>query len=284
MKNALAHLILRLCERTRTLRHVKIDVGVKVGGKTVVYPLGGHDQLNHVGVHEVHLLEVMRDVLARREGAVLDVGANIGQTLVKFLALGDGRPYVAFEPSVAAAAQVKKLAEANSAENVHVIPAALSDESGVRRLSTSGPFDVSATLVPEVHRDGYFTHGDYVSVLRGDDVVDAMGLKVALVKVDAEGAEAHVLAGLSRVIERDRPAVICELIPDVGIQARKTGTSKVLSLFDSWGYERTFIAKWEHLFQPSELAPRRGRQVTAAPSKGIPARPLPASSVPQQVM
>jgi hypothetical protein len=35
--------------------------------------------------------------------------------------------------------------------------------------------------------------------------------RVGLIKIDVEGAEALVLEGADRIIERDRPALICEL-------------------------------------------------------------------------
>lgn len=262
MKNALAKLMLRIAERTRTLPYVNLMVRITVSGSTVRLPLGGHRELSHLGIHEPHLFAVMRDVLSQRQGAVLDVGANIGQTLIKFLALRDVRPYVAFEPSLAAAWQVQRLSDANEASHVTVLPVALSDRTGVCEFSTSGPYDQAASLNPDLHVRGFFAASRYVPVLRGDDVVEALGLRPALIKIDAEGAEAAVLRGFSHTLTQYRPAVICEMMPfNEMAEEREVQQAEVRGHLESLGYSSRFIGGWEHLFQfeqqrrPQELRP-----------------------------
>ena len=263
MLNAMRHLALRLAERTGTLRHFNVTVDIPVNGDRVTLPLGGHQDLNQVGIHEPELLGVMRELLSEREGAVLDIGANTGQTLVKFLGLGLDRPYVAFEPSLFAAAQVKRIATVNGAENVTVLPIALADAVGVMEFSTSGPFDQAATLVPDVQAEGFFKGRAYVPVVRGDTVAEAMGLQPALIKIDAEGAEADVVRGLARTIQRYRPAIICELMPTDGVEGRDVRKADLVDLLGSWGYAPHCILEdggrmpgigpaWNHLFLPSE--------------------------------
>ena len=49
----------------------------------------------------------------------------------------------------------------------------------------------------------------------GDEVIEEIGLdKIAMIKVDVEGAEFEVLSGLSSTLKRFRPAVLFELWPN----------------------------------------------------------------------
>lgn len=54
-----------------------------------------------------------------------------------------------------------------------------------------------------------------VTVRRGDSILSelAFGRPVGLVKIDTESTEPDVLAGLKDTIHRDRPVVLCEVLP-----------------------------------------------------------------------
>jgi FkbM family methyltransferase len=250
MKNFLAHLALRVAERTGTLRHFNITVNVNIDGSRVRLPLGGHQAMNRLGQHEAYLLSAMREALQSRPGAVLDVGANIGQTLMKFLALNDPRPYVAFEPCLASAWQVQRLADANKATSVRVLPFALSDQTQIVPLyRTNEPFDVYSSITPDVRVRGFFSASSPVAAMIGDDVINALALQVALLKVDVEGAEAKVLRGLQETIIRDRPAIICELLS--GDDARSENSARTSALLEAFGYHGRLISHQEYLFLPS---------------------------------
>ena len=50
-------------------------------------------------------------------------------------------------------------------------------------------------------------------MLRGDDALASRGGELGVLKIDAEGAELDVLRGLAETIDRDRPLIICEVLP-----------------------------------------------------------------------
>jgi len=51
--------------------------------------------------HEPEVACVMEGALATRQGAFVDVGVNIGQTLLKLLRIDPNRNYLGFEPQIA---------------------------------------------------------------------------------------------------------------------------------------------------------------------------------------
>ena len=42
--------------------------------------------------------------------------------------------------------------------------------------------------------------------------------KIDLVKIDTESTEPQVLRGMTQVLEKDRPVIICEVLEDVGVE------------------------------------------------------------------
>ena len=139
---------------------------------------------------------------------VLDVGANVGHYTKRFSELvgAEGR-VVAFEPvpetMALLAANVRRFRFAN----VTLINAAVSD--CVNTVGMTLPkFDTGLINYYEAHltpsEESHFT----VLAFPGDALFSAQPIK--LIKIDAEGHEAHVLAGMQQIIRTLRPTLIVE--------------------------------------------------------------------------
>jgi FkbM family methyltransferase len=141
------------------------------------------------------------------EGAFIDVGANIGQTLFKVLAVDPDRQYYGFEPQVSCCADIARFADINGLGDVNILPIGLSDETRMEILYARGPNDIMASIFPNGGTK------NPVQLRRGDDVIRELGIgKVGVIKVDVEGAEWRVFAGLKETLERDRPFLIFEIL------------------------------------------------------------------------
>jgi FkbM family methyltransferase len=138
---------------------------------------------------------------------VLDIGANIGQYTLKLSSLvGPKGRVLAFEPVPETFELLAANVAAGSCENVTLINAAASADSGIAKMT-----------IP-VFSSGM--RNFYMAQLTGSDgelavltlAVDNLHLphRVALIKIDAEGHEMPVLAGLRAIIGRDKPVLIVE--------------------------------------------------------------------------
>jgi FkbM family methyltransferase len=134
------------------------------------------------------------------EGDVcFDVGANHGNRTRTFLELG--ARVVAVEPQSACAAELRRLFDATG--RLTVVEAALGAEEGAAELLVA-PYDTVATLssqwverVREAGRFGFeWSEGETVAVTTLDALIEEHGVP-AFCKIDVEGYEAEVLAGLS---------------------------------------------------------------------------------------
>jgi FkbM family methyltransferase len=128
-----------------------------------------------------------------------DLGAHVGFFSVCAAALG--ARVVAVEPDAANAARLRENARLNSLD-VTVVEAAAWDETGTIRL-VRGPSAKEHVAAP----------GDGVPSVTVDDLAERHGMPT-MIKLDVEGAEARVLAAGAGVLERARPAVVCEVHGD----------------------------------------------------------------------
>lgn len=151
--------------------------------------------------YELMLLE---DVYAlRREGSVFDVGAHIGNHTLYFAAVC-GLKVWAWEPHAESLAQLYDNLSLNPGLDVDVFEWAAGDRDTRGRLTPGMWIEFDPT------RNGSKMKLDrgHVPVHRIDDHLAVDDL--AVVKVDVEGMEPMVLAGMTSHIERCRPVIYCE--------------------------------------------------------------------------
>jgi len=166
--------------------------------------------------HEANIVPALRTALLRCDGAVLDVGVNTGQTLLKILALDPARPYVGFEPQVACCAALARFCRDNALRHVAIVPVALGEDNRLHPIYSSGGYDEMASLASAIRPD--LEPHRYVSWTQcraGDEVLAEIGVgKVALLKIDVEGFELQVLRGLARTLQAQRPTILFEQLPN----------------------------------------------------------------------
>jgi FkbM family methyltransferase len=176
------------------------------------------DQLSRAvyisSTYEPNMLCVLRSLL--RPGAVcLDVGANAGiVSLAASRWVGPGGRVYAFEPSGREFARLRDNLERNRAANVTPIRAAASSRHGTARLrvadASSGGLNTLGDAFP-YEGVGVLQFEDVDLVMLDDFVERQQVPSVSVIKLDAEGSEGEALTGASRLLVRDRPALIVEV-------------------------------------------------------------------------
>jgi FkbM family methyltransferase len=179
-------------------------------------------EMRHLRVDHAHfgaiahgLLEMsVQEAMARhlgRGGVLYDVGANVGFfSLLGARLVGEPGHVYAFEPAPENARAIADNAAMNAFANVTVLERAAFSRTGTGQLQLVDDRSWSKL-------EGYGAHPGTervvdVELVAIDDLLAAGELlPPTLVKIDVEGAELEVLAGMCATIARHRPAIICEL-------------------------------------------------------------------------
>jgi FkbM family methyltransferase len=142
---------------------------------------------------------------------VYDIGANVGFfTVLAARLTGPMGSVYSLEPAPHCAAAVAANAELNGLANVTVLQRAAGRAAGRERLYVVA--DQSWSHLESRGRHPLTTDALEVEVAAIDDLVAGGELPPPdLVKLDVEGSEVDVLAGMRRTIAEHRPRVVCEL-------------------------------------------------------------------------
>jgi len=165
--------------------------------------------------HEPWVDPLLETFFADDESCFLDVGANLGQFLVKLLKINPRVRYLGFEPNLECASHVSRIIELNQLERHVILPVGLSDEHTCATLYCNSNVDAAASMVQQFRPDAFYTASRAIVTCVGDEIIRTLGIeKIALIKIDVEGAELDVLRGLEQTLARLKPSVLFEVLPN----------------------------------------------------------------------
>jgi len=143
--------------------------------------------------------------LAEEAEVILDVGANVGVYSLVAAAVNPAARVYGFEPLAELYGWYERNCALNSFD-IHPHRTALSDEMGV---------GVMRGWVLEKGREEPGPEGEIVRTSRLDALIEAEGIsRIDLVKLDVEGHEPDVLAGMGPYLAKYRPSLLIEVLSD----------------------------------------------------------------------
>ena len=194
--------------------------------------------------HEPETSRTLR-FLFERSATFIDVGANYGFYSLLGALWNPKLRVVAFEPVPQIHEGLRKNVMLNGLEDSIVCEnLALADRCGKATFFLPGgegkraegkDLDSSGTLVADGWQARRNSPRIEVETVRFDDYEKRQPIQVDLIKIDVEDFEADVLAGMREVIERDRPFIVCEVLP------RAHRNERTKEIVASLGYQPYWI-------------------------------------------
>ena len=162
------------------------------------------------GVWEPEVTRLL-DRLVRPGDVCLDVGASVGvHALLMAFRAGPAGRVIACEPQPELAARIRANVALNRLTNVTVVESAISDRDGTTTFYTYQEGEFARALSGLTKADGA-SRALEVRTLSGAGLAAEVALdRLDLIKIDAEGADAVILASLDGLIEKHRPVVVFE--------------------------------------------------------------------------
>ncbi len=163
----------------------------------------------------------------------VDGGANVGLfSLVAATAVGPTGRVLACEPAPGTMALLKANAEENRFSTLELHEVALSDRPGRARFTV---FEAGSGFASFAPQDAAGRHVDVV-VTTLDALTANLDSRVAVVKLDIEGAEAKALRGAGALVARDAPIFLIELEPE-HLARQGSSIADVRAALEPHGYE-----------------------------------------------
>lgn len=145
-----------------------------------------------------------------KDTMIIDVGANVGQTMLSVKAAYPNIEYIGFEPNPVCVNYLNKLIRVNRFQHARIFPFALSDKNDIVEFFKTHAHDPRATMHREFFEEEVTS--DILPMLRFDDLSGVNIRKNPVVKIDVEGAELNVIKGMTGLLQQHNPIIICEVL------------------------------------------------------------------------
>ncbi len=168
--------------------------------------------------HEQWLDDIYKLVITNKQGAFIDVGVHVGETLQKFLKVAPDRPYIGFEPQIAPCFMVEGFLIENNFKNCVILPIALSNKHGSERIKIRGEgyeslYSPVATFIDKFRPEEFYNYSKFIYTVPGDSILPEFKIdSISIIKIDVEGSELEVIEGLIQTIEKYKPYILFEVL------------------------------------------------------------------------
>ena len=213
--------------------------------------------------HEVPEARFVRRLL-RPGDHVLDVGANVGFfTLIAAARVGPGGRVAAVEPIPHNVGVLKENLRLNGFGQVTVTQAAAGDHAGEIRLGLDHP-DPRETGVSGHYTEGGARDALTVPLVTVDELLRGRP-RLRLAKIDVEGSEPRVLAGMAETLAADPPDALLMEINPRALARQDSGVDDLVGPLRAAGYELRSITPTGRLGGPVDP---RGHAAPTPPARG----------------
>ena len=231
----------RVLNKINCLKYLNVYCNTLINERKVYIPVLNGVGFENLPFTEIWMCDLIRYSLSVKQGFFMDIGANVGQTLIKLRVVNQERPYVGFEPNPECVHYFNQLVKKNKFKNVDLIPVGLFDSNAVLplKLYSEPSTDQGATLIENL-RDGKIYNKINVPVFEYRHIAGPLGLRdIAIIKIDVEGAELEVLMSLKSTISKNQPIILVEILPAYGNEFtdRVERQNKIGILMQELGYD-----------------------------------------------
>jgi FkbM family methyltransferase len=166
---------------------------------------------------ELWMLEIIKMFKNKiADGYAIDIGANVGQTLLKFKSIIPEINYICFEPNDTAVYYLNKLIKINNIANTIILPVGISNEDAVLELLLFDDYECGsgASIIPGFRSASSVAKKKFVPVFNISKINILKQLsKISIIKIDVEGAELEVIKSCFELIGKHKPLLLIEILP-----------------------------------------------------------------------
>lgn len=208
-------LLLKIFNKLKLLHYVNLMGEVTLNGVSFKVPV-----IKKLGIENIYMSEPWMISLLKKlnlqNGQFIDVGVNIGQTMLKLKSVNKEIAYIGFEPNPTCVFYSNELIQINQFKNTTIIPTGIADKNGILKLNfySNNVSDPSASIVADFRPDQAVKYSQYIPVNTISNLSETISLNnVEAIKIDVEGAELEVIESLKDLIAKNQPVILIEILP-----------------------------------------------------------------------
>jgi len=201
--------IIKVLKKTGLIKFFNFHLCKTINGVQVKIPFINGMGISNFFINTEWLDSLLLSFMNNENDTFVDVGINIGQTLIKVKTHRPGINYLGFEPNASCISYCQKLIKVNNFSNCNIYNTALSSTIKLLVLEKTLIDDLRASIISQL-RPEYFLYKENVMAIDYDSVF--YDQNTSFIKIDVEGAELDVINGMKQSIKKYQPLIVCEVL------------------------------------------------------------------------
>jgi FkbM family methyltransferase len=245
--------LLRVLNKARILTVFNTAGNITLNGNQFTIPIIDNLGYRNLFMSEPWMIDVLKLILPHTEGIFVDVGANIGQTLLKLYSVSSQITYIGFEPNPSCVYYLNRLIRVNKLSKAQIYPVGISIKTGLVPFFyfDKDATDPAATMISN-YKDPDFHHKEFIPVFTFSALKEALNVgDLGILKIDVEGAELEVLQSFESEIKNNQPFIFLEILPAYNIdnKVRVIRQLAIQNLMHNWNYVIYRVIKEHDVFK-----------------------------------
>ncbi|SNS74051.1 methyltransferase, FkbM family [Belliella buryatensis] len=252
--------LIKVVRKLRLLKYLNFNSSQKINNKIFQIPILGNIGLPNLFISEpwmIDTLEIILKINQESKSKFIDVGVNIGQTLLKLKSVNKSIDYIGFEPNPICVFYTNKLIQANNFKNCKLIPIGISDSSelGVLNFLSNSQTDSGASMISNFRSEDKIVNREFIPLMDINHIKDNIELdEFSILKIDVEGGELEVLKSFFELIKLNQPVILLEILPTYNElnKFRILRQNEILKMIKSLNYSIFRVIKEKGMFDNFE--------------------------------
>ena len=227
----------------RLLALANFNIPRNLNGQSIRVPVRCGIKVGITG--EKWMSDLFRHIFKYTDDSFLDIGVNLGQTLIKAKTVDPARKYIGIEPNPSCVFYLRELIRVNGWSDVMIVPVGIYTHECLLNLTGRNDTDGSSTIIDDFKpaSSAGETTQTLVPLFSFSTLQKSIPeTKIGLVKIDVEGGELEVMQNLSSRLMKDRPLVIIEVWNNDGDPAKIARSSALKTLIEELEYR---VLSWD---------------------------------------
>jgi FkbM family methyltransferase len=201
--------LVKTLQKLNLLKSFNFNLSKTINSVKVKIPFINGSGLTNLVFKEDWLDTIIDKFINNESTTFIDVGVNVGQTLLRVKTKFSEINYLGFEPNSTCTSYAQKLIKMNLFSNSIIQNCALTDKVQNLVLEKTAVDDPRASVIKDLRPD-YFEEKEFVLSLDYDSFY--LDQKICFVKIDVEGGELEVIKGMKLSLKKHKPIIVCEVL------------------------------------------------------------------------
>ena len=229
-----------MLNRIGLLQYLYLKIKVSFYGVNWVIPFYNSNGFSYAYANsEIHMFKLYQKLFEKyKPNVFIDIGVNIGQTLIKVKSISKDIKYVGYEPNFNCLSYVSEIIDINNLSSTcELVPVGIGSKNAIMKFYKTGKNDTRGSVVGGAFENSENVKASYVPIFKLDHNHLELENKSVIIKIDVEGFELDALKGILSTIKTCQPIIVFEVLPHNNNKEKLFQQNQIIDLMKNINYK-----------------------------------------------